>query len=345
MARCVYPQIFLGFSEYALQAMSNRRAAKYQLSKQTTANILKERPVSESVNDSIPFTSENSLEPGRILELFKQSFSQILLSPDLQEHIQTVKGNLYDRDYLVAFDNDDKRFAYASRWSPARSLAYASLFASLEPIVELLSSPEENIEALCIGAGASSELVGLGAVFCRLKESHSTSPSLLHLNIVDIANWSTVVSHVTKHIKDNWVYREEKFNSSFLYKDILDENVSLRLSQQSLITLLFTTNELFTEKKRETMKFLQRLNVKCKTGTFLLIAESAGSYSHITVGTKTFPVQFLIDTILCGKPNEAGPWEIVKQSESCWYRINTKEVDYPMKLENMRFFYRLYRKN
>lgn len=75
------------------------------------------------------------------------------------------------------------------------------------------------------------------------------------------------------------------------------------------------------------------------------MAESAGSYSHITVGSKKFPVQFLIDTILAGKPTSGdGAWEIIEQEESCWYRINANEVDYPIKLENMRFFYRLYRK-
>lgn len=63
------------------------------------------------------------------------------------------------------------------------------------------------------------------------------------------------------------------------------------------------------------------------------------------VGSKKFPVQFLVDMILVGKQGaNDGDWEIVEQNESCWYRINQKEVEYPMKLENMRFFYRLYRK-
>lgn len=97
------------------------------------------------------------------------------------------------------------------------------------------------------------------------------------------------------------------------------------------------------KKRKETIKFLQLLNSNCRQGSLLLIAESAGSYSHIKIGDKNFPVQFLIDTILVGKPGlNNGSWEIISQSDSSWYRINQKEVDYPMKLENMRFFYRLY---
>lgn len=304
----------------------------------------KEKPVSELVNDSLAFSSKNATDPKKIVHLFEAAFSLILFSADLKEHIQTVKGKLFERDYLAAFDNDDKRFAYASRWAPARSLCYSSLFALMEEVVELLGNPDEQINALCVGAGACSELVGLSSVFCRLKETHSTSPSMLNMDVIDIADWSTVVRNLTGHIQKNWIYKEEKLQANFLHQDILDPTVDLKLEQQQLVTLLFTTNELFTEKKKETMKFLQRLSSECQLGTLLLIAESAGSYSHITIGTKKFPVQFLIDMLLCGKPGEVGAWEIVQLSESCWYRIDQREVNYPMKLESMRFFYRLYKK-
>ncbi|KAL6454735.1 BMT6 25S rRNA [Candida maltosa Xu316] len=284
------------------------------------------------------------MEPQKIIDLFEVSFKHILQSPDLQDYIQLVKGDLYNRDYLTAFNSDDKRFAYASRWTPARSLAYASLFASLEPIKELMEDPESIKNVLCVGGGASSELVALGAVFCRLKEYNSGSPSTLNIKLIDIADWSKVANNLTTYIKENWVYRPEKFNSEFICDDVLTASPeSLNLESLNLVTLLFTTNELFAEKRKETIKLFQQFSSRCQKGCLLLIAESAGSYSHITIGERKFPIQFLIDTILVGKPNENnGAWEIVNQSESTWYRINEKEVDYPMKLENMRFFYRLY---
>ncbi|KAI5966879.1 uncharacterized protein KGF55_000288 [Candida pseudojiufengensis] len=291
----------------------------------------------------LPFTTEDSLAPYQIIDAFTVCFKNILNSPNLSAHIQKVKGDLYNRDYLAAFDDDDKRFAYASRWTPARALAYASLFSSLTEITTLLKEPTFAKNVLCIGAGAGGELCALGAVFARLKEYNPTSSSQLNIDIIDIADWSTVLNQLTSYMKNTWVYNHQSLNMSFVQNDILTCNIGM--SKYELITLLFTTNELFAEKRKETVKFLHTLCQNCKKDSLLLIAESAGSFSHITVGDKKFPVQFLIDMILVGKPDENdGAWEVISQQESLWYRVNEKEVTYPLKLENMRFFYRLYRK-
>lgn len=304
------------------------------------------RPRGEATSDMLPFASEHSLAPTKIVGLFESTFHHILEAPDLQDHIQIVKGELFKRDYLSAFDSDDKRFAYASRWSPARALAYSSLFASLPEVVALLGDPDHQSRVLCVGGGASAEVVALGAVYGQLKGQQPSSASKLHVDIVDIADWTSVVSNLTHFIQKNWYYDGSNFQTNFLNADILAADAQkMQLLSLDLVTLLFTTNELFCEKRKETVNFLHTLNKNCQKGSYLLIAESAGSYSHITVGTKKFPVQFLIDTILVGKPGaEDGAWETVQLSESCWYRVDTRKVEYQMKLENMRFFYRLYRK-
>ncbi|ODV82209.1 uncharacterized protein CANTADRAFT_98601 [Suhomyces tanzawaensis NRRL Y-17324] len=298
----------------------------------------------ELSNTSIPFDSEYSLGHEKLIDMFTQTLGSILNSEDLNQHIQSVKSCLYDRNYIEAFDSDDKRFAYVSRWTPARALAYTSLFASLDGIKELFEDKDKQTEVLCIGGGASSELVGLASVFCRQKEYNSTSDSSLKMNIIDIADWSKVVNSLTNYAQKNWMYDGSKLQANFIHEDVLNQP-KIDYGAQSLITLLFTTNELFAEKRKETMALLNTFNAKCTKGTLLLIAESAGSYSHITIGTRKFPVQFLIDMTLIGKQGENnGPWELIDESDSCWYRIETKKIDYPMKLENMRFFYRLYRK-
>lgn len=327
--------------------MSNKKNGKWSKHLNPTTNKSPPPPKKEITNDSIPFETDFSMSPNAIIQLFQQEFKYILESPDLQEFIQVVKGQLYDRDYIAAFDNDDKRFAYACRWTPARALSYSSLFSSLQAIRTLMEDPRSNKRALCIGGGAGSELVALGSVFCRLKEYNSTTNSSLDIQIVDIADWSRIVYNLNGYMKRNWIYKPENLNASFHNQDILNDSYpSSNYSALDLITLLFTTNELFAEKRKETVQFLQKLNSFCKKGALLLIAESAGSYSHITVGTKKFPVQFIIDTILLRKQPDCEDtvWELIDQSDSCWYRIN-EEIEYPMKLENMRFFYRLYRKN
>lgn len=297
-------------------------------------------------SDSIPFTTEHSIEPDLIIRLFEEELQDTLASEDLQENIQLVKGFLYNRDYLNAFDDDTKRFAYVTRWTPMRALSYSSLFGSLEPLTERFQDPEAKTKILCIGGGAASELVGLASVFCRLKEYYPKSESLVFIDIVDIADWGNLVSKIGDYIKNHWIYDSSKLNYNFLCGDILSiERPTPEYSTYDFITLMFTTNELFAEKRTETVKFLKNLNDKCRSGCYLLIAESAGSYSHITIGKKKFPVQFLINTILCGEPGKNnGTWEIVKLSESCWYRIDQKQIKYSMKLENMRFFYYLLKK-
>lgn len=296
-----------------------------------------------TLNSVIPFESQNAMEAKKIIMVFQQQFKHILESSLLQEFIQVVKGELYDRNYLGAFDNNDKRFAYASRWSPARALGYSSLFGTLAPIMELMEEPQREKRVLCVGGGAGAELVGLASVFCRLKEYHSNSPSKLIMDIVDIADWTPVITGLSNYIQHNWVYKPESIESRFSHNDILDNSFG-NYSEYDLITLLFTTNELFTQRKTESVHFLKRLNQQCKSGCYLLIVESAGSYSHINIGSKTFPIQFVIDTVLIGNPQQNnGCWELVDESDSCWYRI-TENIEYSMKLENMRFFYRLYRR-
>lgn len=331
----------------------NRRAAKYQ-DKQREGGATKtsfvrhdSRPrVTKLGNDFIPFHNELTLSPSKVIDLFLDNFKFILASEGLADMIQVVKGELFNRDYLSAFNNDDKRFAYVARWTPSRALAYASLFASLKPIANIFEDPERKNRVLCVGGGAASELVGMASLFCSLKQPNGGSASELVMDVIDIADWSTIVSNISGYVQQNWLYDASKFSANFIHGNVLAKTPSeLELSQLDLITLLFTTNELFCEQKTETIKFLQALSAHCRKGALLLITESAGSYSHITIGLKKFPVQFLIDTILLGKPgSDTSAWELVEQSESCWYRVDERAINYPVKIENMRFFYRLYQK-
>lgn len=313
---------------------------------------------------------EATLPPQQILDLFKISFHNELYETDqlnLQKYIQIVKSNLYDRDYISAFDMEIKRIAYCCRWSSFRAIAYASLFASLTPVKSiiqcqsLLTTNTENIihseenSILCIGGGACGELISIASIFAPsrnyaskyLRNDIQNPQSKLTIYLVDIADWSQIISRISHAISSNWLYDYSKnFIINFLHKDVLTLSPSeLNLRKLNLITLLFTTNELFMKDKSTAIKLLQMFSQNCKSGCYLLIVESAGSYSHITVGSKKFPIQFLIDTILLGtKENKfEGDWELIDQTDSKWYRYQNS-LDYPINLENMRFFYRLYMK-
>lgn len=297
--------------------------------------------------------SHVNLDPQRsklgqeILDLFEVVFKTELDSPKLAEEIQQIKAKLYDRDYLGAFDNSQKNKSYMARWSPARALGYTACFSAFEPVFELLGAINDvpNAKALCIGAGAGGEFVAMAAVFSRfMEDSKNHGSKSLTVDIVDIAEWGEGLEQIYGYIRSNWMYGNDSFSYNYKKQDVLCMTEDdMGLSSQNLITMMFTTNELFSENKAKAVKFLQTLNQRCQKGCLLLILESAGSFSHIQVGSKTFPIQFLVDTILCGRPGESGSWELLSSDDSCWFRAE-KGLEYSLKLENMRFFYRVYQK-
>lgn len=298
-------------------------------------------------SDAISFHSEFQQPAQNVIRLFKECFQEFLGDAEhCQEQIQIVKGDLFNRDYNLAFGDETRRSAYVVRWSPARALCYSSFFSHLPAVRSSLADfSKESINVLGVGAGAGAELVAFISLFSRARELEPYSTSRLDLKLVDIADWTNIVDNISNWCSSHWLENTSAIQTSFLQADVLKETpLRLQLSQQDLITLLFTTNELFAADKNGSIKFLHLLSQHCKNGAHLLMAESAGSYSFIDVGQKKFPIFFLVDTILCGPAGtNKGAWDLVDSNDSIWFRID-EELNYPIKLENMRFFYRLYRK-
>ncbi|CAR25402.1 25S rRNA (uracil2843-N3)-methyltransferase [Lachancea thermotolerans CBS 6340] len=317
--------------------------------------------MAKDATKTLPTHHTASLPPQHIVDLFKVCFDPELYKNEqdvLSAAIQSVKTDLYNRDYPAAFNSFEKRTAYCTRWSPSRAIAYASLFSQLRPVREVIKCEKESSSSsnvLCVGGGAGGELIGIASIFTPsidFNAKYATTKSAvqskrLTVKLVDIADWSAVVDRLKGTMRDVWLFdHSSDLDVQSLNLNVLKTGASdLGVPSLDLITLLFTTNELFMEDKAGSIRFFQMLNKECSSGCYLLIAESAGSYSHITVGTKKFPIQFLIDTLLLGKRGEEseGQWELVDQNDSIWYRAKD-DMDYPLKVENMRFFYRLYRK-
>ncbi|GMF06159.1 unnamed protein product [[Candida] boidinii] len=286
-----------------------------------------------------------------------------------------ITSDLFNREYLKAWDSDAKREAYAIRWSSSRALAYGCLFAEQRYIRNCLFEKEEDDKEeeddgegnvtinqhikhiLCIGAGAGGEVIGLSSMISKFLQKQEinelrANERIFKVHAVDIANWGNIINDIDTYVNENWIKPNNintavnKVELKFDNKDVLKmSHEELNLKNLNLITSMFTTNELISESKLETIKFLKTLSTYCSKNCLFLIVESAGSYSNVSIGSKQFPVFFLIDMILCGKRGDenSGAWEIVDENDSIWYRVN-KDIDYILKLENMRFFYRLYRK-
>lgn len=202
--------------------------------------------------------------------------------------------------------------------------------------------PSRTINVLCYGSGPGSEIIALAAI-----ARERGTPAKVHVQAVDSGNWGPVLSEMASGINTHWNVPVNRFQVDFVKQDILtshQQETPIDIPRANLITLLYTTHELLTASRSATIAFLSNLTAKAKPGTLLMIVESAGSFSAMPVGQseKTFPLEFLLDLVLAGGkdggPGSRGEWEVVKKSESRWFRVpEGVGKGYPVKLENMRY--------
>ncbi|KAH7067702.1 hypothetical protein BKA63DRAFT_123138 [Paraphoma chrysanthemicola] len=324
-----------------------------------------------------------------LLNIFKDSFAE-RFATDIKPLLQEVKGHLYNRDFAAAFGKTEYLETYAARWSASRALGYADLFYDLRsriwpideetPIVggEDASTERKRPKVVCLGGGAGAELVALAAV----QRFHHTadqdgiadcSGSNMDVIAVDIADWTPVVSSLEKHLTtaptlskyasaaikaaNAPLVTPENLGITFKQADVLNgdsDGLKMILNDAGLITLLFTLNELYSTSLALTQKFLLNLTASLSKGAMLLVVDSPGSYSTITLNgaEKKYPMQWLLDHTLLsqarGETKETNKsqealWEKVHEDESRWFRLDAV-LRYPIELENMRMQLHLYRR-
>lgn len=160
-----------------------------------------------------------------LLDIFRNTFPEVLAADTLQPLLQDVKAALYVRDFSRAFGKPEYLSAYSVRWSPSRALCYLSILAGIqEQLIELLSldtSMQENsisashvsatpgtmLKAVCFGGGAA-EVVALGGLLKFLLGAMKTDETAAEalgklsisdyglgfdLHLVDTAHWGDVV--------------------------------------------------------------------------------------------------------------------------------------------------------
>lgn len=247
-----------------------------------------------------------------LLSAFERVYRETLQDYALRDRIQTVKDALYRRSYVEAFATEENLSAYVVRWTPSRALAYAHIFHNYPSLNQVLS---QSPNVLCIGGGAGGEIAAL-----------STFPDV-SVSAADLGEWEPVTGPLA---------RDLNIHATFLHGDAM--SISLELEAYQMVTCLFTTNELFAQSKAKAMRFLHSLS-RCPVGCLFVAIESAGSYSEIQVGTKKFPIYFLIHHAL----TSSGTWRLKEAKDSEWYRIPAGIAScYPLELQNMRYFLRVY---
>ena len=266
----------------------------------------------------------------------------------------------------------------------------------------------EGIKATCLGAGSGAEVVAFAGYLHWLRYGDSQDDGLigdegdplpgprpLLLQTIDIADWSSVINSLVSKITSpselstststlspppsttttKNLTNPSRFQTTFSQLDILspasEPQLAQSLQSSSLVTLMFTLNELYTTSMSRTTTLLLTLTSIMEPGSLLLVIDSPGSYSTVKLNKraekdaatdsasretaaeeKSYPMQWLLDHILIAAPNvgssvnaggEKKQWEKVHAQESRWFRLPVG-LKYPIGLEDMRFQVHLYRK-
>ena len=294
-----------------------------------------------------------------------------------QDIIQQVKGHLYSRDFATAFGQENFLKAYASRWSASRALAYADIFGSLD-IGHVLVQPQRPSETdppfvtsypkprkvVCLGGGAGAELVGLAAIV------QQRSLPGLSVSALDVADWTSVLQALHRCITESpplspyasqavkadnrALIKLDQLHVSFKKQDILnmdEDQMRSTLAGASLVTIMFTLNELLTTSTSKSTTFLLLLSDTVDFGCWFLVVDSPGSYSEIALGnnkqTKQYPMKWLLDHVLLevagADVNGTKKWRKHMTDDSRWFRI-PRALKYPLNLESMRYQIHLFQR-
>lgn len=235
-----------------------------------------------------------------------------------------------------------------------------------------------HTKVVCIGGGAGAEVIALAAAH-RVLETTST----LQITAIDSADWSEPISKLSaalstapslpSHASESFRARPEnrpllqdssKVGVTFLHQDVLSwplESIKDTVQDTSLCTVMFTLNELFSSSLPKTTAFLLHLTDVMSQGSHLLVVDSPGSYSEISLGkhkdnvegdnkspvaTKKYPMKWLLDHTLLEVASQGGAkWVKTESEDSLWFRIDHRDRDrlrYAVELENMRYQLHLY---
>ncbi|KXS10043.1 hypothetical protein M427DRAFT_63095, partial [Gonapodya prolifera JEL478] len=234
------------------------------------------------------------------------------------ETLRTIKHLFTLRDYNSIFNDPlhpEKLAVYSAEYVAGRALAYADLFSSEESVRNVLGrAKEDTVVVTCLGGGCGSEMVGLtaclmrnaflstsqsistSAEFSAVSESQSshqgTSKTGLIVHVVDFGDYANILDTLEHSMRSSWGLSRHQIGYSFHKADILDlfrprmsDSQSQSITTASIITLLFTLNELFRSSKKDTVGLVEGLVHKMRPGALLLCADSSGSFSELEIST------------------------------------------------------------
>jgi 25S rRNA (uracil2843-N3)-methyltransferase len=236
---------------------------------------------------------------------------------------------------------------------------------------EASSSSAPSGHVLSLGGGAGSELLALASVLKAAPPSLKGKERAWSWTGLDIGSWGAVLDEFSNALRAEW---QLDLPATYIQGDMLaslpsttsdappstgrpedepshrpvDISSILTAKPPTLITLLFTLTELFSQSRPATLRFLHLITAHVPPGTLLLVADSASDISEFAIGSagRKWPVWMILDMALTTRQEGKGAeWEKVRGEDSRWYRLpEGVGAGWPVKLENTRYWYRLYRR-
>lgn len=256
----------------------------------------------------------------------------------------------------------------------------SELSEQLESKLNLGSTSDSSkpLNVLCLGGGAGAEVVGLAGWYRHMRDDALASEDKPHPNIskldifgVDVAKWDKVMQDLHQGVitppflskyasaaakaANKAVLPSEIFNVRFKQQDLLDTDaveVNNMLANNDIVTIMFTLNELYSTSVAKTQRLLYALTASMRPGSLLLVVDSPGSYSTVTLNgaSQKYPMQWLLDHTLLSPKKDAptgtpAQWKKLVSDESRWFRLPDEDLRYPIDLENMRYQIHLYQRH
>lgn len=309
-------------------------------------------------------------------------FSSLIDGPDFEKKLQGIKGYFFHRQYDKVFHDSDLCAVYAVRYLPSRALAYAELFQ--QPVIlDLLypppplrrpsqAKPEKRTsrtKMVGVGAGVGSELCALHLLpdIKRLDFDSDDEDFLdvlddgIDLEIIDSADYEDFLPSLEEALikQDDDDMARSKVTYTYHKRNILEwassEDFTKILADTTLLTFMFVFNELFASSKSLTMQLIASIAQHLPIGGHVLLIESAGDLSQVKIGSTNRPdtkTKFDVETeeenerqaLMVYKFWDYLPgFERILSEDRKWFRVN-KALSYPLELENVGYFVRLYRK-
>ncbi|KAI9499759.1 hypothetical protein BX070DRAFT_231506 [Coemansia spiralis] len=270
-----------------------------------------------------------------ILNVLRMACADALKQPDFVLRLQEIKRRFYERDFDGIFLASANLPVYTAQYVPRRALCYYEVFTSPEMQKILHSHPQ----IYCLGAGSGSELVGISAACCNAlsgPDMHiKANPIIVHSQ--DYTNWEPILDSLASAIRYKWNLSNEHIEYKFSIGDLLhiSSDIEQQISSADLVTAMFVFNELFAD-KANAMNFVKTIVKFLRPGAHFLLVDSAGSFSRIKVGNKNYMSYMFFDSL-------TQVFEPIVSDNFRWFR-HAAGLDYPLSIENMRYFIRLYRR-